>query len=431
MKPEEDQQDHTADSVVPQVDKEAPSTLGRWSGMLARALFPLAIFGLGVGSYFYFAGNPEEEKDEPEPKKLIRTNIAELRRQDYQVHVRTNGIVQPHNEVALSAQVSGNVTAISPEFEVGAYFAKGDVLIEIDDSDYRTAVAIANAQVEGATSAVELAVQNHERLVELFTQNNVAEADVSQAEATLAQAEAQLSTLKAQLEQAERDLERTKVYAPFDGRVRVQSVGLGQTVSNGTPLGVVFAIDFAEVRLPIAGPDLKFLRLPELAGDAPVQVEFKNAIDTDSPTIWRGEIVRTEGTLDVDSLELFAIARIDDPFGRKSNKAPLRIGLPVVASIPGTRLTNVVALPRAAIRQLDKINIVDEELTLRPQTIEAVWSDEDYVIVRDPTLEDGTMLSTTQLVYAPEGAKVEIIPDIELTASADSAAAAQAASTQN
>lgn len=431
MKPEDDLQDHAAETVAPSAETESETRKVGLSGLIVRALFPLVILGLGVGSYFYFSTNAEKKQEEPEPKKLIRTNIAELRRMDYQVHVRTNGIVQPHNEVALSAQVAGNVTAISPEFEVGAYFSKGDVLIEIDDSDYQTAVDIANAQVQGATSAVELAIQNHDRLVELYAQKNVAEADVSQAKATLAQAEAQLDTLSAQLEQAERDLERTKVYAPFNGRVRNQTVGLGQTVSSGTPLGVVFAIDFAEVRLPIAGPDLQFLDLPELAGDEPVNVEFRNAIDTESPNVWRGQIVRTEGTLDVDSLELFAIARIDDPFGRQSGKAPLRIGLPVIASIPGRRLTNVVALPRVAVRQLDKINIVDEELTLRPQTIEAIWSDEEYVIVRDATIEDGTMLSTTQLVYAPEGAKVEIIPDIELTASVDNAAAAKAASSKN
>ena len=431
MKSEDDPLNEAAETFEPPAEQTPnPSQDGRF-GVLIRALFPLIILGAGLGSYAYFSQSIEQEKEEPEPKKLIRTNVTELRRCDYQVFVRTNGIVQPHNEVALSAQVAGTVTALSPEFEVGAYFSAGDVLLEIDDRDYQTAVTIAKAQVQGANSAVELAHKNHERLKDLYAQNNVAEADVSQAEATLSQAEAQLNSLNAQLEQAERDLERTKIYAPFSGRVRSSSVGLGQTVSNGTPLGVVFAIDFAEVRLPIAGPDLRFLNLPELAGDVPVEVEFRNAINPESDVVWRGQIVRTEGTLDVDSLELFAIARIDDPYGRKSNAAPLRIGLPVVASIPGTRLKNVVAVPRVAVRQLDKINIVDKDLTLKPQEIEAIWSDKDYVIIRDPTIENGTMLSTTQLVYAPEGAKVEIIPDIEMTASNDSAAASQAASTKN
>ena len=55
------------------------------------------------------------------------------------------------------------------------------------------------------------------------------------------------------------------------------------------------------------------------------------------------------------------------------------------------------------------------------KTIDPIWSDEDYVIVRDPLLHRGNFLSTTHLVYAPDGAKVEIIPDVELTASADQA----------
>ena len=56
------------------------------------------------------------------------------------------------------------------------------------------------------------------------------------------------------------------------------------------------------------------------------------------------------------------------------------------------------------------------DLTLIPRTIVEVWNDKDHVIVRDPLIEDGAWLSTTRIVYAPEGAKVELISDIELTA---------------
>ena len=42
--------------------------------------------------------------------------------------------------------------------------------------------------------------------------------------------------------------------------------------------------------------------------------------------------------------------------------------------------------------------------------------------MRDPSIENGQLLSTTSIVYAPEGAEVEIIPepepDTELTAAA-------------
>lgn len=48
-------------------------------------------------------------------------------------------------------------------------------------------------------------------------------------------------------------------------------------------------------------------------------------------TVWQAKIVRTKGALDENALELFAVARVDDPFGLASGHPPLRIGQPVTA----------------------------------------------------------------------------------------------------
>ena len=44
-------------------------------------------------------------------------------------------------------------------------------------------------------------------------------------------------------------------------------------------------------------------------------------------------------------------------------------------------------------------------------TINPLWSDEKHIIVRHALLQNGDLLSTTRLVYAPDGTQVEIIPD--------------------
>jgi hypothetical protein len=121
--------------------------------------------------------------------------------------------------------------------------------------------------------------------------------------------------------------------------------------------------------------------------------------------------------LDENSLELFAIARIDDPYGLQSGHPPLRIGLPVIGSIAGKYLEDVIAIPRASIRQMDQVYLIDKtELTISSKTIEPVWSDEEYILIRDPNMSDGTLVSTTRIVYAPDGAKVEIVSDLEESA---------------
>ncbi len=392
-------------------------------GKLLRLVIPLAIVGVGVGLFTYFSVEPEKAKTPPAEKQAIRTKVAELRVEDYQVTIKTNGIVQPHNEVGLSAEVSGQIQQVNPAFEVGSYFSAGDVLVELDPRDYKTAVAVAEAQKLGAEAAVQLASETFQRNQKLYDKNGISVAVYKQSFAAKAQAEAQLDTAIAQLERAERDLERTRIVAPFDGRVRMKNVGIGQSVGPGAPLGIVFAVDFAEVRLPISGRELKYLDLPELAEDEPVAVELRDAINKDSTTVWNAQIVRTEGTLDVNSLELFAIARIEDPFGKNSGHSPLRIGQPVVASVAGKTIENVVSVPRVAVKQLDQVYFVDKDsMTLLGKTLEPVWTDEENLIVRDPTIEDGQWLATTRIVYAPDGAKVEIIediPDVELTANSE------------
>ena len=401
--------------------------------MVVRAVLPLLLVGIGGGIYSYLAIPTEQVKTPPAETQDIRTNVQRLAVEDYQVVVQTDGIVQAHNEVAFSAEVAGQVVKINPLFEVGSTFTKGDVLVEIDASDYGTALAISEAQFESARSSLELATLVRERNEKLFAKNSISEAEVNQAVASEKQAKAGVDSAAAQLDQAKRDLSRTKFVAPFNGRVRMKSVGIGQSVGPGTPIGTVFAIDYAEVRLPIAIRERKFLKLPELPTDPPVDVELRDAIDESSTNVWNAKIVRTEGILDSNSLELYAIAHIDDPFGLESGKPALRPGQPVVATIPGATLTNAVALPRSAVRQLDQIFLVDKtELKLAERTISPVWSDEDFVIVQDPLIHDGALLATTQLVFAPDGAKVEIIPDIDsTTAEAKATSPAKSSSAAN
>ena len=384
-------------------------------GMLFRTIFPIAVLAVGGFAFSRLAEEPSEEKDPASKDENIKTRVKELSVRDYPVLVRTQGVVQPHNETTLSAQVSGQIVRISPAFEVGSYFNEGDVLVELDARDYKTQLDIAEAQRLSTEASLKLATQDHNRIIDLFENDNIGtQADVDQAIATQAQAAAQLDQVLAQLEQSKRDFERTTIRAPFAGRVRQKAVGVGQTVNPGMPLGDIFAVDFAEVRLPIAARERDFLELPEMDDDPPVDVVLRDSVSENSEQLWNAKIVRTEGALDADSLELFAIARIDDPYGLESGHAPLRIGQPVEAAITGIILSDVIALPRGAVRQLDQINLVDQQdMTLLTLTIKPLWSDEEFVIVRDPRIEAGALLATTHLVYAPEGSKVEIISDVE------------------
>ncbi|PQO25565.1 efflux RND transporter periplasmic adaptor subunit [Blastopirellula marina] len=381
------------------------------AGLLLRLAIPCGILAAGWFG-FQLLAEKVERPSRPEPRKvLLRSRVEEIEVVDYPVVVKTHAVVQPHNQVTLTSQVSGTVASINASFEVGAYFNKGDVLVEIDPSDYQTALSVSESELEVAKSELKLAKLVEERKLRLVESNAVSQGEVETASASREQAEANVALAETQVEQARLNLGRTKIVAPFDGRVMSKLIGIGQLAGTNTPLGEVFAIDYVEVRLPISGEQREFLELPEFADDAPIAVQLQDGIRQANDSIWNGRIVRTEGVLDADSRDLFAIARIEDPFGRTSGTKPLRIGQPVIASIEGTLLRDVIALPRAAVRQLDQIVLVNQEnQTLLPLMVEPLWSDAEKVIVPSKSVPKGMWLATTPMVFTPKGAKIEIIP---------------------
>ena len=347
-----------------------------------------------------------------------------MERSDYQIVIRTQGVVRAHNESSLTPEVAGRVSWISPDLQDGAFFSEGDVLVELDDADFQTAVVATEADLARAQAALAQeearAKQAKINWEELY--GNVAGAEPPNELVLrlpqLREAKANVKAAEASNARAQRDLDRTRLRAPFDGRVLTKTVSLGQSVSPSASLATVYATDFVEVRLPISSVDLPFLTLPEGAGSKPVDVELTDTLNAESTASWAAKIVGVEGALDENSRELFAIARILDPFELEKppaeRGAPLRVGQPVSAAIDGKILKDVVAVPRSSVRQLRRIFLVtekDDGLVLEPHEIDPVWQDAEYYVVRDPTLAEGTLLATTRLVYAPKESPVEILPD--------------------
>ena len=382
--------------------------------LLVRILIPIVILGIGGWLYVTLSEKPEvkEEKKERKPNRT-KTRVAELQLEDFTTVIKTQGIVRAHNEVSLTPRVAGTIKNILPGFEVGVFFAKDEVLVELDDVDFQTAVLSAKAQIARAKATLAFE-QTRAEQAKLNWQDLGFDEEPNELVLRLPQlreAEANVASAEAQLEQAQRNLERTRIRAPFDGRVFERNVGIAHSVGPGTSLGKIFATDYAEIDLPLSSKDLEFVDLPETSDDPPLEVVLKDAIH-DTEVEWKAKIIRTKGALDPNSLELFAIARIQDPFGRLTGHPPLRIGQPVVATISGKELQKVYQIPREIIRNRDRILLVHpQEHTLDQRNIQPIWSNETLMIIRDETIEPGTLLALSPIPYPAIGSKVEIKED--------------------
>lgn len=394
--------------------------------MPRRFIIPLLLLMLGCASW-YVLGRPVAK---PEPKALppqvLKTEIREMQPQDYTILLETQGIVRAHHETSLTPQVAGVICAISPRFEDGAIFEKDEVLLELDAADFQMSLAAAQAKLARAEATLlqEKARAEQARLnwQDIGYQDEPSPLVLRVPQ--LKDAEAQVQSAQAELEQAQRNLERTKVRAPFAGRVKNRLVGLGQSVSGNTALGNIFDTDCVDVRLPLSPAQWRQAILPETTNHAPIRVTLTDALGdtvlenptsgtpaTATPAEWTGQIIRAEGVLDDASRQLFVIARVDDPFGRRTaRKQPLRIGQPVRARIEGRTLQQVFIVPRSALRGINRCYLVDgDPAILVRRDLQPVWTTETELVLSEG-IRAGEQLAISRLPYAPEGARVEILP---------------------
>ena len=383
--------------------------------MLVRILIPIILLAAGFGAMKWLGTPVEEPRPERQPPRKIKTEKLEITFTDYPVILQSQGTVRAHHTTTITPLVAGTISVIHPCFEDGAFFHEGDILAELDPADLQAQVIASEsrlAQAE-ATLAQEEARAKQARLNWEDIGYEEAPSPLVLRVPQLKEALARVTSARADLDQAQRNLGRAKIRAPFDGRVKTRAVGLGQAVGATTPLGEVFATDYAEVRLPLAPDQLPFVNLPASPDDPPVCVTLHDALrgnmKNEQPQTWKARIVRTEGALDETSRELFAIARIDDPFGRKSTVPELRIGQPVRAAIQGVVLQNVYVIPRSAMRGINRIYRIDRPgFTIRRTTIEPVFSNSDVLVLRDG-LNAGDWVATSRMPYTPDGAPVEIV----------------------
>ncbi|YCM43995.1 efflux RND transporter periplasmic adaptor subunit [Verrucomicrobiaceae bacterium 227] len=391
---------------------------------ILRLLLPALLLGFGYLGYKQLSAKKESATKIKRERRIIETEALLLERTDFRVSLTSEGVVQSHNETGLTPRVNGRIIKIAPEFESGSFFGEGTVLIELDPSDFEAELSASEARLARAeASLAQEAARAEQALLDWKDLGYTEEpTDLVLRKPQLKEAHANVKAAIADLSDARRNLERTKVIAPYAGRVKSRLVGLGQSVSSGTTLGEIFSTDFAEIRLSLSARELDHIELPNNPGDAPIPVTFTDALSDFAPQSWEGSIVRTEGTLDEKSRKLFVIARVDDPFGLKTKtSAPLRIGQPVRALLQGGIIPDVFIIPRTALRRPNEVTLIHpQEFTLLRQRIDPIWRDEDNLIVKDDITE-GWHLVTSRLSSIPDGAKVQIvIPEEEASQTAAS-----------
>jgi HlyD family secretion protein len=296
--------------------------------------------------------------------------------------VTASGKLQPHTEVKISSEVSGEIIKLN--VKEGDSVRKGDLLIEINPVIYESLVSQAQAglsQVRANKMAAEAtynsskvlydqAIITFNRQKQLHDEKIISEADFDMASNTLKNAETTLATSKeqlnaavfsinnseAQLNQANDNLVKSRIYAPMTGIVSLVSVKLGERVVGtaqmaGTELIRIADLDHMQAEVDVSENDVLKVKIGDTASvevDAYLNKKFTGIVSeiayssTSSATAVVSTSQAINFTVKVKLLKESYAELIDPAAG---HKYPFRPGMSATVDIKTNEKANILTVP--------------------------------------------------------------------------------------
>lgn len=299
--------------------------------------------------------------------------------------------------VALKSKVSGYV--ISKSIVDGQRVKQGDILFEIDDTDFALAVDKARAQGQVAKASLDLADTEFKRIAHLHASKAVSQQDYDASKAARAIRLSEYQTTQANLKQAQQAQADTRITAPFDGVVREGQVNVGDMVQGqSTTLITLSKMNplWAEVGLSEA-------QFKQVFDDQKAQgtITLVSAGQT-----FTGKIIYQANEVDsaLGTIKLRAeVANYDDA---------LKPGTFTTVTVNGRVLDGVAMVPQRAVMKNEAGHFVylmkDGQAQATPVKAGA-WSGDRWVI--ESGLHEGDKVITSGLIKLRPGAPVtEAIP---------------------
>lgn len=359
--------------------------------------------GLGI-VYLVAVAKPEPE---PAPKivspiEIIEVTTVALAKTQQSVPLHTQGTVTPIYRTELIAEVSGKINEVAKIFSDGGSFMAGEILITLDDADYRLAVPAAQAEL--ADARMQLAMQEAQAK-EAYKQwqdlgSNTAN-ELFKRQPQLAMAQAKVAAAQAQLDKAKLNVMRTKISLPFSGRIESISVGVGQFVGAGSPLAKVFDSSRLQVKLPLTEQQVGLM---DLHAPASVTLEAHYGGKLHQ---WHASISRMGASIDENTRTLDAIAEIASEQQVSQFGLPLMVGLFVNARITSKPLPDVISLPQNALFKRDQLYIIDEHNQVAVHQVQPIGRDKNSVWIQSDELLNGQLVITNKLGFLAPGNSVK------------------------
>ncbi len=165
-------------------------------------------------------------------EKTYSVQAEKVKKGDITSIVTANGRLVPRTDVKISAYVPAKVEQLP--VKEGDVVEKGQILVQLDDTEYRAATNQAKAQLNSAQANLEQAQLVFKRQKELFEKKLTSQEQYDMTGTELKRAEAQQQQATASLDQTQYALSKTSITSPMDGMVTSLNAEVGEIVMIGT-----------------------------------------------------------------------------------------------------------------------------------------------------------------------------------------------------
>ena len=369
-----------------------PDALRRQAVVVAVLLFSALIV------LVLYLWSPASERSEA-VDGAVRVDVTRVVYQARTLPLVLEGIATAADQIAVMAEVSGTVVERPEVFRDGGVVAAGDLLLAVDAQNYQLALAERSSQVSAAR--LHLAETRARASVARRVNGNNGNA-YARLEPHLEEAEARLAAAEAGLKRAQMDLEKTRIAAPFHGRLHDVRASPGQFIRAGEVIATLASTDRIEVRLPVRDEWLALLDLP-LQHDAPITPipARLHGRFAGRDVVWLGELVRREGGINQNRM-IYLVVQVADA---DRNPVPLEPGVLVRAEIEGRHQERIASLPRSVLSGDRNVWVVDDEQRLRRRQVQVVHQDDSRVYIGSG-LQDGDRVALSGALRWLEGSRI-------------------------
>jgi RND family efflux transporter MFP subunit len=382
-------------------------------------LICIVILLLAAGAVtLIFSTEPKAERSSATKQTAMLVEVTAAQRGTFRPSMVAMGTVRPEQEILLSPRVSGEIISISDAFTPGGFVEQGEVLLQIDPTDYeatllerQSGLRQASAELEMELGRQDLARQDYEEL----------RGTISDEYRTLVLRQPQLDTARAQVEsaqagvrRAELDLERTRIRAPFAAHILTREANVGSQVAPGESLGHLVGVRSYWVEATVPVSNLQWIAFPEGSGSAGSPVRVRNRAAWPEDIYREGRVHSLIGALENQTRMARVLLTVSDPLAHEPETAgqpPLMIGSYVEARIQGKPIENVVRMDRQYLRQNDTA-WVNRQGVLEIRELDVAYRDETFAYVREG-LDANDLIVTTNLATVIDGASLRLDSETE------------------